>query len=189
MPMRNVAYMNTLTNDSYVSINQIFLQGSDFDIDKAYTLGSTFTSKGNLELWSDLTNYSTIEQLNELEKLPIPSGVEIKLDVSGIDITNDYLEIEQALKDLDYSYELPTKAISLFNTLIRKIGNNNVIIKDVLTPVNINEISDFEGTLIEYVNHIGVHPNGRPIGARNINKGEKIQLALNILQDTFNNKN
>jgi hypothetical protein len=50
MPMKNIAYMNTTTNDSYVSIAQVFLQGSDFDIDKAYTLGSGFTSNGKLDL-------------------------------------------------------------------------------------------------------------------------------------------
>ena len=41
MPMKNVAYFNSEndSNDAYVSVWQIFLQGSDFDIDKAYNIG------------------------------------------------------------------------------------------------------------------------------------------------------
>lgn len=134
MPMRNIAYMNTSQNDSYVSILQIYLQGSDFDIDKAYTLGSGFTSDGKIELWSNLSSYSTIEQLNELEKLPLPTEKETMLVEDGssdINVTEDYNKIANSLVNQDYTYELPAQTITLFNNLIRKINatpNNKISI-------------------------------------------------------------
>lgn len=50
MPMKNVAYYKTESNDAFVSIYQIWLQGSDFDIDKAYILGSGFNKDGGFDL-------------------------------------------------------------------------------------------------------------------------------------------
>ena len=49
MPMKNVAYYKTSQNDAFVSIYQIWLQGSDFDIDKAYILGSGFNKNGQFD--------------------------------------------------------------------------------------------------------------------------------------------
>ena len=49
MAMQNVGYNNTDSNDAYVSIWQIWLQGSDFDIDKAYTVGYGFNKNGQYE--------------------------------------------------------------------------------------------------------------------------------------------
>ncbi|MDD4624105.1 MAG: hypothetical protein PHX40_01905 [Bacilli bacterium] len=42
--------MKGKTNDVYVSVQLILLQGSDFDIDKAYILGSGFSNKGTYDL-------------------------------------------------------------------------------------------------------------------------------------------
>jgi len=52
MPMKNVAYFNSEndSNDAYVSVWQIFLQGSDFDIDKAYNIGYSFNKNGQYSL-------------------------------------------------------------------------------------------------------------------------------------------
>lgn len=49
MEMKNVGYFNTTGNDAYVSVWQIFLQGSDFDIDKAYIMGYGFNKSGLYE--------------------------------------------------------------------------------------------------------------------------------------------
>ena len=50
MPMRNVAYVMDGSNDVYVNVHQIFLQGSDFDVDKAYILGNGFSTLGKIDL-------------------------------------------------------------------------------------------------------------------------------------------
>jgi len=50
MEMKQVGYLNSYSNDAYVSLWQIWLQGSDFDIDKAYILGSGFNGSGQMDL-------------------------------------------------------------------------------------------------------------------------------------------
>jgi hypothetical protein len=49
MAMKNVGYFNTESNDAYVSIYQIYLQGSDFDIDKSYIVGYSFDKHGQYD--------------------------------------------------------------------------------------------------------------------------------------------
>jgi hypothetical protein len=50
MEMKNVAYFRGGSNEAYVSVWQIVIQGSDFDIDKAYIMGHGFNKAGNYEL-------------------------------------------------------------------------------------------------------------------------------------------
>jgi hypothetical protein len=50
MEMKNVGYFNSKNNDAYVSIYQILLQGSDFDVDKAFILGSGFSKNGHFDV-------------------------------------------------------------------------------------------------------------------------------------------
>ena len=144
MPMKNIAYMNTTTNDSYVSIAQVFLQGSDFDIDKAYTLGSGFTSHGKLDLWTNLSEYSSIEQLNELEKLPLPTNRQINLanpditeelnleEVENINATEDYNDIVESIAiyggTMNTNYQFPAETIKLFNKFLRKYSHLDRIV-------------------------------------------------------------
>ena len=73
-----------------MSLWQIWLQGSDFDIDKAYILGSGFNGSGQMDLWTNISQYSSIEQLNELEKLPIPSGTKVEFKTKGVDLTEEF---------------------------------------------------------------------------------------------------
>ena len=144
MEMKNVAYFNTKSNDAYVSIYQIWLQGSDFDIDKAYIIGSGFDNNSQFNLWSNLSSYSTKGQLDALEKLPIPTGKKAQLDPNGIDVTNEFDKISEILKlngtagkDIlsendevegpENIKELSEESINSFNQAIRKINNSNEI--------------------------------------------------------------
>ena len=70
---------------------------------------------------------------------------------------------------------------SLANSVYEALGFKTI-------PSDISKIKDFEGTIIEYVEHIGTHKDGREIGARNINKGEKIQVVLNEMRKKFEEK-
>lgn len=74
MPMENVAYFDDDSNNAYVSVWQIWLQGSDFDIDKAYIMGHGFNKNSQLDLWTNLFDYSTKEELRALELLPIATN-------------------------------------------------------------------------------------------------------------------
>lgn len=128
MPMKNVAYHNTLSNDAYVSVWQVWLQGSDFDIDKAYMLGYGFNSNGQFDSWSNISDYSTKAQLNELEKLPLPNGIKVQ-EGTGLDLTTDVLKyFVLASPNIANLKELSVDQIRILNDMLRKIGKSNPII-------------------------------------------------------------
>jgi hypothetical protein len=66
------------------------LQGSDYDIDKAYIMGLAFDDNGSYIGWSSLFNYSSLETIKASEYLPLPNnGVILKEDINGVDISDD----------------------------------------------------------------------------------------------------
>ena len=78
MAMETIAFDNTGTNNLYISIYQILLQGSDFDIDTATVLGYDLDRNGLLSKWSPLFDYSSSENLKASLTLPFPTGNKIK---------------------------------------------------------------------------------------------------------------
>jgi len=63
MPMRIVGFDNSGTNTAYVSTAQIWLQGSDFDIDTATFTRYDTGRNGRYIHWSDKRNIRSIELL------------------------------------------------------------------------------------------------------------------------------
>ena len=55
-------------------------------------------------------------------------------------------------------------------------------------PNNITEITEFEGTKIEYVESIKSKDGVRHVGAQNIGKGEKILVDLKKMREIYDNK-
>ena len=130
MPMKNVAYFNSEndSNDAYVSVWQIFLQGSDFDIDKAYNIGYSFNKNGQYSLWTSAFNYSSKEELDELEKLPIPSNKLTKYSNAGYDVSkefNIFLDYIKNNPDIS-SYIFPKNVIKALVDVINIIYKNNL---------------------------------------------------------------
>lgn len=129
MPMKNIAYMPGGSNDVYVSIHQIFLQGSDFDIDKAYILGNGYSNKGKIDLWTNLSNYSNTDQLTALMNLPVPNQTTLKISktlqgtgqIIDSELTKLYNLISQSVSGKDISYELPAETISFINLFMRRL--------------------------------------------------------------------
>ena len=126
MPMRVVEYSDDSKNDAFVSISQIHLQGSDFDVDKAYLLGFNFDSRGKYHIGSNLTNFSTKEQIDALEKLPMPTNKSIVIDLFGEDITSYYTEIVNTFNANPIGEEFSSETIESFNKLIRFINKNSI---------------------------------------------------------------
>lgn len=73
MTMKVVGFDDRGKNTAYVSRWQIWLQGSDYDIDKASMLGYAF-NRGKLVTWGPYFNFSSIEALKNSEKWPFPTG-------------------------------------------------------------------------------------------------------------------
>lgn len=73
MPMKVVGYNEDKGNNVYVSHWQLWLQGSDYDIDKAYIM--MFGIKNGIyKGWSPYFDYTTINNIVLSEKLPLPNG-------------------------------------------------------------------------------------------------------------------
>lgn len=89
MQMEAVAYSGNSRNLVYVSHWQAWLQGSDYDIDKAYIMGQEFGDDGKLIKYSNLFDYSSLEALQASSWLPTPRGTHINLNQEGpgLDIT------------------------------------------------------------------------------------------------------
>jgi hypothetical protein len=73
--MEAIAYSGNSRNIVYVSHWQAWLQGSDYDIDKAYIMGQEFGDDGRLVKWSNLFDYSSPEMLRTSLWLPTPRKV------------------------------------------------------------------------------------------------------------------
>ena len=75
MTMKNIAWTENSKNISYVSHFQTYLQGSDYDIDKAYIMGQSYDENAAYIGWSPLFNYNSVETLQASKTLPIPKHI------------------------------------------------------------------------------------------------------------------
>lgn len=79
MPMKAVAFDNPNVNSAYVNYWQIWLQGSDFDIDKVSLLSYSFDKTGKFISWSPYFNLNSKSTLRASEKIPFPTNTELEL--------------------------------------------------------------------------------------------------------------
>lgn len=94
MAMKVVGFDESGLNTAYVSRMQIYLQGSDFDIDKVSLLGYKIKN-GKFIKWSPLMDLSSIHTLKASELLPFPTGKSLeisnKVDSEFEFLVNNYL--------------------------------------------------------------------------------------------------
>ncbi len=99
MPMKVVAFTDSEINDIYVPKVQTWLQGSDYDIDKLYTLGYSIDDNGSFQTLSNLQFDYDIE---EIMSLPAPNGIEYEIGDNGAYITLEELqEVTGMLENFD----------------------------------------------------------------------------------------
>ncbi len=91
MAMKVAGFDINTTNSIYVNRMQLFLQGSDYDIDKANVLGVKINN-GILQGWSPYFNLTTKEKEELSETLPFPSGRKLDVKAFPSSIAFDYLE-------------------------------------------------------------------------------------------------
>lgn len=81
MQMYVVDYMDNNYNNVYVSALQLLLHGSDFDIDKITMYLFELNKKtGKIMLWSDFSNYDSVENVKESMKLPLPEKISLSFE-------------------------------------------------------------------------------------------------------------
>jgi len=74
MAMKVVGFDDAGVNNAYVNYWQIWLQGSDFDIDKVSLLGTSYTNDGQFVKWSPAFNISSERYMKASKTLPFPTG-------------------------------------------------------------------------------------------------------------------
>lgn len=79
MAMKVAALSDEPTNSAYVSRMQLFLQGSDYDIDKVSVLGLKHKN-GKLITWSKYFNLRSKEKFNASKRLPFPTLKELRVE-------------------------------------------------------------------------------------------------------------
>ena len=98
MQMKNVGFTGTSTGQCFVSHWQTWLQGSDYDIDKAYVMGLSFDGNGKYVGWSSLFDHSTLETIQESEYLPYPKKMLYDRAITGYSL-NDYKILKKTLEN------------------------------------------------------------------------------------------
>ena len=101
MAMEVVAFNNSDTSNAYVATSQIYLQGSDFDIDAVSLETFSFDSNGRFYDWSPYFNLLTSRDLNRSLKIPFPTFKEVTLKEKASDsiikqlINDGFIKIDE----------------------------------------------------------------------------------------------
>ena len=135
MEMKNIGYNRSKFNDTYVSVWQIFIQGSDFDIDQTYFMGHGFNKSGLYDVANDAFDYKDKKDLDIIESMPLPSGIKsIISDKSNVDLTNEYKGFKEYAnktlsKDIESnvidSSKISGDGLSIFKNAFDKLGMNS----------------------------------------------------------------
>lgn len=138
MQMQCVGYTQNKKNVCYVTPWQTYLQGSDYDIDKSYIMGSEINYNGIYVGWSPLFDYSSLATLKASELLPFPTGKTLNLtqNSNNLDISDYILRLAQYTPSEAESYEqnrvetlkIQTELLQLINDLSQG-GHYNVYVR------------------------------------------------------------
>jgi hypothetical protein len=134
MPMVIAGFDNSDTNTAYVSTSQIWLQGSDFDIDTATFTRYAVGKDGSFIHWSSLANINSYELLKASDKLPFPTG-------------NSEVETKYVNDETLVVYNPASLFISILNEESDGFRLNDS------TPQHIEKIAE----LIEFINKNGTY--------------------------------
>lgn len=110
MAMEIVGFHDSNVNDCFVSAEQIRLQGSDYDVDKATFMGFAFNKAGEFVKWSPFFQEKTISDLKiSMNELPYPTGRRITIEEGDVNSINyskyEKLFITRETKNEDDSEE------------------------------------------------------------------------------------
>ena len=194
MMMKNVGFTGTETGQCFVTAWQTWLQGSDYDIDKAYVMGLCFDTNGKYIGWSNLFDYSNEKTLAASEYLPIPQKIRhivindaaaarANLAKQLTETTDENRKgvIENRLKQLDHIVDLDPwiERISSEQDQASKIR----LYADLINEINRESYQDGDS---KTVNISYTNPNGLEV-VKNLNKHEFTQIPPNLSQDVSKN--
>ena len=92
MTQRVIGFDNADINTAMVSTFQLFLQGSDLDIDAVTLLGYEFDKNGKFVAWSPYFQMNSKDKLEASMLMPLPSGKTMELEASD-EADNNFFEV------------------------------------------------------------------------------------------------
>ena len=124
MTMKCIGWTENTKNMAYVSHFQIYLQGSDYDIDKAYIMGQSYDGNGQYIQWSPLFDFTSVDTLTISKQLPTPEKVILTKSDDGIDITTELTTILNSsdAKLEPINYEARIERLKALVSVIKKIN-------------------------------------------------------------------
>ena len=130
MAMKCVGWTENTNNMAYVSHFQTYLQGSDYDIDKAYVMGQSYDSNGKYTQWSPLFDYTSAETLSISKQLPVPDDIILIKDINGVDVSEELQVIldssDESLEPISYNDRI--RRLKAFVSVLNKIDKANGVI-------------------------------------------------------------
>lgn len=139
MQMKNVGFTGTSTGQCFVSHWQTWLQGSDYDIDKAYVMGLSFDGNGKYVGWSSLFDHSTLETIQESEYLPYPKKMLYDKASTGYNLNNYKIQkktLEDNIKLLRTELDNSEISEERRNELLKQIEEEEQKLKNVGLDIN-----------------------------------------------------
>lgn len=166
MTQRVIGFDNADLNTAMVSTFQLFLQGSDLDIDAVTLLGYEFDKNGKFVAWSPYFKSDSKENLEASKDIPLPTG-EVKEIYADFKAPDNFFETyDKYFGTIFKTIPLPTGGIKtvngvpeltldlespdnlkLFAQFLRDFNDKGINIKG---PVNKNGIIDVNGNVDFY---------------------------------------
>lgn len=194
MPMRNVAYNLGGRNDAYVSVSQLWLQGSDLDIDKAYLLGNSFSGRGYYNAWSELSSFSTKAQIDALTELPKPTQIATIITTDpkvNKPIDGKFIELYNNIvaSGIDSSSkEFSVNTIKAFNKMLRYLNTVKLVNGEITRNIHVGERASSEfltyGTLMTILDRHNLPPKKK--GSKDALKNKVVAKIHQIISAPAN---
>ena len=122
MPMRIVGFDNSDTNTAYVSTSQIWLQGSDYDIDSVSMTSYELNDSGEYQTWSPLAKIDSLAHLRQSDNIPLPSGKIINQDESA---PKKEVDIDELINFKNGKYSIKFENLDKIIDLINYVNDND----------------------------------------------------------------
>ena len=154
MPMKIIGFDNSDTNTAYVSTSQIWLQGSDYDIDSVSMTSYELNDSGEYQTWSPLAKIDSLAHLRQSDNIPLPSGKVINQDESA---PKKEVDIDELINFKNGRYSIKFENLDKIIDLINYVNDNdrhNIVIQD---KDNVNGENPDAKKLDYLIDHINKH--------------------------------
>lgn len=207
MPMRIVAFDNPNINTAHVSTAQIWLQGSDFDIDAVSLATFEISAGGKLELWSphaQVTHKETSPSYADAMTLPFPTRKKTELIpmdqaearkwwvnviLNNVNVSKDFdnlFNLKSSKNKEEIFIDLSEKNFKLLAGVIRKVnelGGLPPLDEDALAILNQRGVGQFFITDVNVVwNTFAKFFDEHNLYLENLNQDKLASISKNYSQ-------